>query len=61
MILELADGGYDTVIRQIDYNMDALNTVKADYENQILNNIPIIGGLASEINSLWTKIVNWVN
>lgn len=52
---------YDTVIQEIDTNMDNLNLEKTRYENLANDCYGIIGRLASTINSLLTQIENCVN
>ncbi len=57
---ELIDD-YDVVIDNIDTNMDRLNTQKTYYENLGYKCNGPIGTLQSTVNSIWTKIENWVN
>lgn len=52
---------YDTVIKNLDNNMDMLNTVVAQYENKAYKCDGVIGYLRSSINSLVHTIENWVN
>lgn len=52
---------YDTVIQEIDTNMDNLNLEKTRYENLANDCYGIIGRLASTINSLLAQIENCVN
>lgn len=52
---------YDTVINDIDTNMDNLNLEKTRYENLANDCYGLIGRLASTINSLLTQIANCVN
>lgn len=52
---------YDTVIANLDTNMDRLNNAKADYENKAYNCNGPIGSLQSSINSLVHTIQNWIN
>jgi DNA repair exonuclease SbcCD ATPase subunit len=61
VVLDIADVRYTTVINEVDANLDALNDAQTAYENRILENVPIIGRLSAQINSLWNQIVNWVN
>lgn len=57
---ELLDG-YDIVIKNIDANMDRLNTLRAEYENKAYKCNGLIGYLQSSINSVVHTIENWVN
>lgn len=52
---------YETVISNIDANMDRLNTVRAQYENRAYKCNGPIGYLQSSVNSLVHTIENWVN
>ena len=52
---------YDLVIRNIDTNMDRLNTARAQYENKAYKCNGPIGYLQSSVNSLIHTIENWVN
>lgn len=52
---------YDTVIGNIDTNMDRLNTARAQYENKAYACNGVIGYLQSSVNSLIHTIENWVN
>lgn len=52
---------YDSVISNIDINMDRLNSVRAQYENKAYKCNGVIGYLQSAINSLVHEIENWVN
>lgn len=59
-IQELLDD-YDTVIDNLDSNMDQLNTLRADYENKGYQCNGPIGYLQSSVNSLIHTIQNWIN
>lgn len=52
---------YNTVISNLDTNMDRLNTVRAQYENKAYQCNGPIGYLQSAVNSLMHTIQNWVN
>lgn len=52
---------YDTVIKNIDTNMDRLNTTRAEYENKAYQCNGVIGYLQSLINSLLHEIENCIN
>lgn len=52
---------YNQLIRNIDDNMDRLNTLRAQYENKAYQCDGIIGSLRSVINTLVHKIENWTN
>ena len=54
-------GSYNQLIRNIDDNMDRLNTLRAQYENKAYQCDGIIGSLRSMINTLVHKIENWTN
>lgn len=57
----VVEGGYATIVTQIDTNLDALNTAKTECENQILASQGLIGQLAAGINTLINAIENFVN
>lgn len=59
--LEALIDDYDLVIKNIDTNMDRLNTAKAQYENKAYQCNGPIGYLQSSVNSLVHTIQNWVN
>lgn len=52
---------YNTVIENIDLNMDKLNTLKTQYENKAYQCNGLIGYLQSTVNSLVHQIENWAN
>ena len=52
---------YETVIKNLDTNMDRLNTARKDFENKAYACDPIIGRLEQGVNSLIHQIENWVN
>lgn len=52
---------YDTVISDIDTNLDNLNLEKAKYQNLANECYGLVGRLASTVNSLITQIQNCVN
>lgn len=52
---------YDTVIGNLDTNMDRLNTLKASYENKAYQCNGPIGYLQSSVNSVAHTIENWFN
>lgn len=52
---------YDLVIKNIDTNLDRLNTARANYENKAYQCNGPIGYLQSSVNSLVHTIQNWVN
>ncbi|SFI09811.1 hypothetical protein SAMN04487830_12228 [Pseudobutyrivibrio sp. OR37] len=52
---------YETVITNIDTNLDRLNNAKCDYENKAYACDPIIGHLEGLINSIITSIQNQLN
>lgn len=52
---------YNQLIRNIDDNMDRLNTLRAQYENKAYQCDGMIGNLRSAINMLVHKIENWTN
>lgn len=59
--LEELIADYDTVINNLDINMDRLNMVRAQYENKAYQCNGPIGYVQSSINSVVHKIENWVN
>lgn len=59
--MEALIADYNTVISNLDENMDQLNTVKAQYENKAYQCNGAIGYLQSSVNSLVHRIENWVN
>lgn len=59
--MELLIDDYDTVISNIDTNMDRLNTARAQYENKAYQCNGPIGYLQSTVNSLVHTVQNWVN
>lgn len=52
---------YEKTIKNIDINMDRLNTEKARYENEAYRCNGLIGYLQSAINSIAHQIENWTN
>ena len=52
---------YKKTIKNIDINMDRLNTEKARYENEAYRCNGLIGYLQSAINSIAHQIENWTN
>lgn len=58
---ELINTMYTNIITTIDNNLDAINTERTRYQNLCLESEGIIGKLAASINSLVTKIENWIN
>lgn len=54
-------GASDTLVREVDAALDAINTQRAHYENKVSNTQGLIGCLKSVINSLGTQIQNWTN
>lgn len=52
---------YDTVIGEIDTNLDRLNWERTRYENLASQQYGIIGSLVSTVNNIGTQIENWVN
>lgn len=59
--LEELVADYDTVINNLDINMDRLNMVRAQYENKAYQCNGPIGYLQSSINSMVHTIENWLN
>lgn len=57
----LVNSRYTKVIGQVDQNMAAVNNKITEYENEILRNEGFVGNLLAEINSLWTRIQNWID
>jgi len=52
---------YKITIKNIDTNMDRLNTEKARYENEAYRCNGLIGIIQSAINSIVHQIENWTN
>lgn len=52
---------YKKTVKNIDINMDRLNTEKARYENEAYRCNGLIGYLQSAINSIAHQIENWTN
>ena len=52
---------YNTVIKNIDSNLDNLNNVRAQYESKMYQCNGALGYLQSMANSLARKIENWTN
>lgn len=52
---------YETVIGQIDTNLDALNWEKTSYENKAAECYGLVGQLIGTINNIKTSIQNWWN
>ena len=59
--MEALISNYNTVISNLDSNMDRLNNVVAQYENKAYQCNGLIGYLESSINSLAHTIENWFN
>lgn len=58
---DLVDSKFTKIIDIIDDNLDAINTERTKYENKILNTQGLIGKIEAAINSLVTRIENWLN
>ena len=58
---DLVDSKFTKIIDIIDDNLDAINTDRTKYENKILNTQGLIGKIEAAINSLVTRIENWLN
>lgn len=52
---------YETVIGEIDTNLDALNWEKTGYENKAAECFGLVGQLAGTVNNIKTSIQNWWN
>ena len=59
--MELLISNYNTVINNLDTNMDRLKNVVAQYENKAYQCNGPIGYFESSINSLVHTIENWLN
>ena len=58
---DLVDSKFTKIIDIIDDNLDAINTERTKYQNKILNTQGLIGKIEAAINSLVTRIENWLN
>lgn len=58
---DLIDDGYDKMIDIIDANLDEINNERTRYENLVYESNGIIGRIEESINSIITRIENWVN